>query len=162
MKLLLLIILSAVSAFGQGYLLPNEELIFSFSTQKGKKVTLNKDKNNQYIIYRYGSDKKIELEFPSKSASSWKSFNYSFYLRGGGSQNEGMDLNYVYFTNNNYQYIIYDTYYAVGEKHSIGIKIIDLKTKKTTDIKGNIKTRKGTLIDFRDNKLLEITDELFD
>lgn len=148
--------------FGQSFTLANEEVIFSFNTQNGKKVTLNKDKANTYIIYKFGTKEKIEFEFPAKSKNSWTEFKYSFYLRGGGKQNEGMDLNYIYFTNKDFKYVIYDTYVAVGNKQEFGIKIINLKTNKTTTIKGDRKTRKGTLIDFRDNNLLEIGDELFD
>ena len=150
------------SVFGQSFTLTNEEVIFSFDAQNGKKITLNKDRANNYIIYRFGSKDKIEFEFPSKSKSSWTDFKYSFYLRGGGTQNEGMDLNYIYFTNKGFKYVIYDTYFAVGNKQEIGIEIINLKSNKTTTIKGNRKTRKGTLVDFRDNNLLEIGDELFD
>ena len=87
------------TGFGQSFTLPNEEVIFSFNTQNGKKVTLNKDTANNYVIYRFGTKEKIEFEFPGKSKSSWTDFKYSFYLRGGGTQNEGMDLNYIYFTN---------------------------------------------------------------
>jgi len=152
----------ATTVFGQSFTLKNEEVIFSFVTQSGKKVTLNKDKANNYIIYRFGTKDKIEFEFPDKSKSSWTYFKYSFYLRGGGIQNEGMDLNYIYFTNKGFKYVLYDTYFAVGNKQQIGIKIIELKSNKTTNIKGNRKSRKGTLIDFRDNNLLVIGDESFD
>ncbi len=146
----------------QKYKLENEETIFSFSTKNMKIVTLNRDKNNRYIIYRYGTTGEIEFEYPDTTKSSWTKFTYSYYLRGGGVQNEGMDLDYVYFTNKNYKYIIYNTYYAVGEVIEVGIKIIDLKTGKQTNIKGDIKTRKGRLNDFRDNNLLKIGEEIFD
>lgn len=158
----LTLLILTITSFGQSFTLPNEEVIFSFDTQNGKKVTLNKDKSNSYLIYRFGTKDKIEFEFPDKSKSSWTNFKYSFYLRGGEAQNEGMDLNYIYFTSKDFKYIIYETYLAVGEKQNVGIKIINLKTSKTTNIKGNVKTRKGTLVDFRDNNLLEIGDELFD
>lgn len=151
-----------ISGFGQGFILKNEEVIFSFNTQNGKKLTLNKDKENNYIIYRFGTQGKIEFEFHNKSKSSWTDFKYSFYLRGGGTQNGGMDLNYIYFTNKGFKYVIYDTYFAIGNKQEIGVKIINLKTNKTITLKGDRKTRKGTLVDFRGNNLLEIGDELFD
>ena len=151
-----------ITIFGQNFTLPNEEVDFSFNIKNGKKITLNKEKANNYLIYRFGTKDKIEFEFPGKSESSWTDFKYSFYLRGGGTQNEGMDLNYIYFTNKNFQYVIYDTYFAAGNKQNIGIKIMDLKTGKTTNIKGNKKTQKGTLVNFRDNNLLEIGEELFD
>ena len=115
---------------------------------------LVKDKANTYIVYRFGTKDNVEFEFPEKTSNSWSKFKYSFYLRGGGIQNEGMDLNYIYFTNKNIKYPIYDTYYSIGEKHET-----DLKTNKSVDIKGDYKTRKGTMIDFRNNNLLEITEE---
>ena len=161
--LLFLVLLgSAMNVNGQAFTLPDEELKFSFTTQNGKKVTVNKGKENNYLIYRFSSKDKIEFAFPDTSKNSWKAFKYSFYLRGGGPQNEGMDLNYLYFTNNGFRYVVYDTYYAVGNKQEIGIKIINLTTNKTTNIKGDRKTRKGTLTGFRDNNLVEIGEELFD
>jgi hypothetical protein len=156
---IIIILLFSVHVYGQNFLLKNEEIIFSFDTKKGKRMMLVKDKANAYIVYRLGTKDKVEFEFPEKNQTSWSKFKYSFYLRGGGIQNEGMDLNYVYFTNRNIKYVIYDTYYSIGEKHEVGIKVTNLKTKKSVDIKGDYKTRKGTMIDFRDNNLLEITDE---
>lgn len=155
-------LMASFVCFGQDYLRANEELILSFQTNTHKEVYLVKDKSNKYISYRFGSSDKIELEYPSTQKDSWTKFTYSYYLRGGGAGNEGMDLNYVYFTNNGFRYVIYQTYYAVENKSYIGIKVIDLKTNKTVDIKGNMKTRKGTLVDFRYNRSLKISDELFE
>lgn len=165
-KLIILFVLLSMSdlSYSQDYLLPNEVNIYSFETKSGKKMTLAKDKKDKYIVYRFGTKSKIEFEYPKKIKESWGKFTYSFYLRGGGKINEGMDLNYVAFTNQNYKYVIYYTYFAVGEKVNIGVKIIDLKTKKTTDIKGDYKTLKGTLAGFRDNDLIKVDDngELYD
>jgi hypothetical protein len=155
--LLMLAFSNLISA--QKYILPNEKLIYSFETQKGKKLVLAKDKNDKYIIYRFGSENKIEFEFPKKTKESWNLFKYSFYLRGGGIQNEGMDLNYIKFINGDYKYVIYDTYYAVENEKSIGIIITNLINNKITNIKGKEKTRKGDLMDFRFNDLLEIEDD---
>lgn len=164
-KLLLLFLLlqTSVSVLGQDYLLSNEVLIFSFKTKSGKAV-LAKDKNNKYIIYRFGTKDKIEFEFPAKTKESWQKFKYSYYMRGGGNTNDAIDLNYLAFTTNTIKYIIYDTYFSVGNKSSVGIKIIDLKTTKITDIKGQNKRRKGTLIDFRNNKVIgtDNENELYD
>ena len=158
--ILVLMLVFSNLIFAQKYLLPNEKLIYSFETQNGKKLVLVKEKNNAYLVYRFGTKNKIEFEFPEKTKASWDKFTYVFYMRGGGIQNEGMDLNYIKFINGDYKYVIYDTYYAVENETSIGIKITNLKNNKTTDIKGKQKTRKGNLIDFRFNNLLEIQDEL--
>ena len=126
----LIILVSTNFAFAQEYILPNETLIYSFETQNGKKLVLAKEKNDKYIVYRFGTKDKIEFEFPEKTKESWEKFKYSFYLRGGEIQNEGMDLNYVKFINRDYQYVIYDTYYAAENKTSIGIKITNQKIIK--------------------------------
>lgn len=141
------------------YTLKNEEAIFSLETKSGKIAVLSKDKGDNYIVYRFGTKDKIEIEYPGKTQDSWKKFKYSFYFRGGGKANEAMDLNYVAFENNGYKYVIYDTYGAVDEKSETGILVTNLKTSKTSKIIA--KHKKGTLIDFRENNLLEIDDELY-
>jgi hypothetical protein len=148
--------------FGQTVVQKNEELIFSFTTNNGKKVVIAQNKIDKSVIYRFGTVKLTELEFHSSGSDKNNKMMYSFYLRGGGRTNEGMDLNYLYFTIKDVQYVVYDTYYSNGEKYNTGVKVIDLKTNKTTDIKGKINSKKGSLTDFRDNKLLDIGDELFD
>lgn len=140
----------------------NEEVIFSFTTNKGKQVILARDKDNRYIVYRYGTPDNIELQYPEKPDwRSWESFTYSYYLRGGGKENSGLDLNYIQFSNNGYKYVIYDTYSAEDGSDIVGIKIIDA-LGKTTDIKGITATISGTLTSLRENNLVEAGDELFD
>jgi len=159
LNFLLFVMLISGTCCGQNSLPVNEQLIFSFDTKSGKHVELSKDITNTYIVYRFGTADKIEFEFPAKSKESWSKFKYSFYLRGGGIQNEGMDLNYIYFTNDGFKYTIYDTYFAREEESAVGIKVTDLKTNKTTDIKGIYQSRRGTLVNFREGDLLEIVDD---
>jgi len=162
-SILLLFVLGTNNCtIGQSYLLANENIIYSFTAENNKKMVLAKDSSNKYIIYRLGTNEKIEFEFPEKTKNSWDKFTYSFYFRGGGKQNEGLDLNYVYFVKDNFKYIIYNTYSAVDEKSKCGIKVLNTKTKNTVDIKGNINSIQGSLTDFRDNHLLKISDEIFD
>jgi len=159
---LLLLVLLAKFSYAQPYLLRNEQEIFSFSTANGKRVVLAKDRSDAYIIYRFGTKSKVEFEFPAKTKESWKQFKYSFDIRGGGTMNEGLDLNYIYFENKGYQYVIYDNYIAADKRSYVGIYVINLKNNHTTDIKGLYSTRKGTMSDFRDNGLLQIGDQIFD
>jgi len=150
----------SISIFGQTHILPNETLIFSFKTDKDKIVTLAKDKNNKYIIYRFGTEDNIEFEFPDKSEKSWKKFKYSHYSRGGGKQNLAENLSGVSFINKDFQYRLYDSYYSESNEYEIGILILNLKTQKTTNIKGKLKSKKGTLNGFDGSNLLEIDDEI--
>jgi hypothetical protein len=75
--------------------------LFSFklaSSPKTLSVCVSKTQPD-YIVYRFGTKDKIKLEFPENKADSWSKFTYSYYLRGGGAENEGMDLNYLSFEN---------------------------------------------------------------
>jgi hypothetical protein len=148
---------------GQKYVLDTEKIIYSFQTNNQKILTLCTDKNGLYIVYRYGTKNNIELEYPNKyDTSSWNKFEYSYWLRGGGIENEGIDLNYVAFTADDTKYVIFDNYFSNGEKYEIGIKVINLSNNKTVRIIGNKKTQKGTLIDCRFDKLIKESEVLYD
>lgn len=150
------------TCIGQTTLTENETLLFYFKTTTGKSMLLSKDKKDNSIYYRFGTDKKTELEYRSNKTDNGLKIMYSFYLRGGGLANEGMDLNYVYFRNANFQYIIFDNYYARENKSTTGLKVINLKTKETTLINADTTTVKGNLVQFRDNQLLNIGEDIFD
>jgi hypothetical protein len=137
-------------SFWAQYLLPNEEIIYSFDTKNGKKMSLVKDKTNRYIQYRFGTKNKIEIEFPKeRTKESWKQFTYNSYHRGGGKENAAMDLEYLLFTINGYKYLLFRTYHAEDESFSTGITVTDSKSKET-EIKGIYKTRKGCMCNLED------------
>lgn len=144
--------------FWAQYLLPNEEIIYSFETKNGKKMSLVKDKTNTYIQYRFGTKTKVEMEFPTeKTKESWKKFHYNSYWRGGGIQNAGMEVDNLSFKNNGYEYLLFRTYHAEGEVYSAGIIIKDSKGKETR-INGNYKTVKGCICNLEDTKMIERED----
>ncbi|MEI7508466.1 MAG: hypothetical protein WCJ62_03275 [Flavobacterium sp.] len=146
MKLVFFLLFTTL-CYSQIYLLPNEELVFSFKTKNGKKMVLAKDKGNEYIIYRFGSTKKIELEYPSiKDKESWNKFTYSYYFRGGGKLNSGLQLESIYFQNENYEFTIYDDYSAEGESYEAGLLIKDITTEHEKDCKGIYSSKQGDLL----------------
>ena len=135
----------------------NEEVLFSFEPANSPKtlsVCISKTQPD-YIVYRFGTKDKVELEFPENKADSWNKFAYSYYLRGGGAANEGMDLNYLSFENGGYEYQIYQEYVAEDNTTNVGIKIIDKATNKETDIKGLSNSIEGSLINLRENKKIK-------
>ncbi len=139
----------------------NEEVLFSFKIENSPKtmsICLSKKQPN-YIVYRFGEKDKIEFEFPKNKADSWNKFVYSYYLRGGGAENEGMDMNYLTFENDGYEYQIYQEYTARDKETHVGIIITDKSTKKETDIKGLSNTIKGSLIKLRENKKIKIENQ---
>lgn len=142
------------------YQLKNEKLVYQLKMKNGKQLSVCIDKDEKYIVYRYGSKNKIELEYPKeKDFSSFKKFEYSEYKRGGGIQNAAMELKYLAFTNNGIKYVVYDTYFAEINKSNAGIKVIEFQNK-ITDLKGLKKSAKGNLSNLKDKA--KEGEELYD
>ncbi|TPN86948.1 hypothetical protein [Aquimarina algicola] len=156
--LFLVCIFQMSTLFAQEYLLKNEKEVFSFDTHKGKRLVIANDTIQDYLVYRFGTKEKIEFEYPNDLEKSWSRFKFTSYFRGGGIQNDGIDLNYLLFINEGYQYIVFSEYYASDNSQRCGIKIINQRNQKTTVIHGDITTNKGTLVDFRSNDKIEKTD----
>lgn len=128
------------------FVLPNEAVVLSFKTNKKKQVFLCRDKDNRYLVYRFGNKSNVELQFPDKlDETSFRKFEYSSYFRGGGIENLAMSLDYLSFINSGYRYVIYKTYASesVGHEDEVGIRVIHLKTQKETNIEGDFNTFEG-------------------
>jgi|GEM_PF-5569773 len=128
------------------FILANEFVVLSFKTKKNKQVFVCCDQDKRYLVYRFGSKAKVELQFPDRlDQSSFKKFDHSSYFRGGGVENLGMTLDYLSFTNHGYRYVIYKTYASesVGNENEVGIRIIQLKTNKETKIEGDFNSFEG-------------------
>lgn len=135
----------------------HEKLLFSFKTKQGKSLQLTLDTLNNVMIYRFGKAKATELEIKDELSDTIPVFTYSYYLRGGGKANAGLDLNYVSFVNKGFKYIIFSEYDAESETTDVGIRIIDLKTGKNYSVKGLSSSVKGSLIaSFRWDGLIPI------
>ncbi len=132
---------------------PREKEVFGFDTARGKTMSLfagDAGKETEYLVYRYGKIRAVELEFPKDKRHSFSRFTYSYYLRGGGSANEGLDLNYLTFENDGMKYTIYSEYTASDDRTVAGIRIELPKGGEEIEIRADSKTVRGTLIDFRD------------
>lgn len=151
-----------VKSFATSYIQDNETTLLAFGTKNDKRLVIAKDTADKYLLYRFGTLEKIELEYPSSRKNSWRQFKFSYYFRGGGIQNEGVDFNYLYFKKGNYRYVVYQEYTARSKETKYGIKVINLKTKETTKIKAKPSTVEGSLGEFRDNDKIKEGDKLFD
>ena len=160
------IILMALSAMAPAasaadfHLEKNEKLLFGFQRLKSKKtLSVAMADNKAYIVYRYGPAEVTEFEFPKDKTKSFSAFTYSHYFRGGPG-NAGVDLNYLRFTNDAFEYLIYDEYSADDDQKHVGVKVTNGKTKKTVDIKGDPATVQGSLGAFRFMKGIQKDDYL--
>ena len=161
--IILFFMLFPIGSYSQ-FVIANEEIIYSFETGNSKKMVLVKDKNNEYIQYRFGTKNKVEMEFPAdRSEESWKMFHYIFYMRGGGKANSAQEIANLGFTNRGFHYVIYSTYFSEKEEIATGILVTDMKNNKTTRIKGIVSSRSGSLFSLDSEMPLEFDeDEGFD
>jgi hypothetical protein len=115
----------------------NEKLIFGFRTvRKILSICVSSDLSaaSGHVIYRFGKPGAIEMQFPSDPNQSLTAFTYEHYFRGGGAENEGLDLNSLTFTNSGFVYEVYDHYIAESDTMFAGVRITNLSSGKKTDI----------------------------
>jgi hypothetical protein len=136
------------------YLKGNEAVLFSFKTASGKTLMLALDTANKYIVYRYGTAKHIEFEYPKDTVNSFDNFKRFYYVRYGGYPNAGTEISQVEFTNQGFTYKLYDQSFTLDEgyRSEIGVTIQNNKTNKETQIKGLVKTQKGSLIGLKESE----------
>lgn len=155
-ELIILFILFVLNGWAQE---TNEKLLFSFSAEKSKPLELKLDTVNNVMIYRFGKTNEIELEVKDDLNDTTPTFTYSYYLRGGGIDNLGLDLNYVTFTNKGFKYIIYSEYLAEEGSTSTGVRVQNVDKGDTYDIEGVANTVKGSLVSpFRWDELIPTVD----
>lgn len=118
-------------------------------------VSVCESQEKSYIVYRFGSAKKVEMEYPASKTKAWSRFEYSYYLRGGGANNEGLDLNYLSFINGDWKYILYEEHQAADNRVSVGVRVINLKNNKRREFPGLAGTLHGSLIPLRENRQVQ-------
>ncbi|BAF71774.1 hypothetical protein [Sulfurovum sp. NBC37-1] len=123
MKTIIVSVILTTAVLAGDHVKKGEKLLYGFTTEKGKIITIAVDSHARYLVYRYGKEGKIELEYPKHHKNAFKRFTFSHYFRGGGAQNEGLDLNTLFFTNRGYTYRIFDNYSAADDHREIGIRI---------------------------------------
>jgi hypothetical protein len=124
---------------------PGEEVLFGFSLKKSNKIVLVcNQKNDKYLVYRFGTKDTVELQFPNTlNAASWNAFRYSGYSRGGGRRNLAMEIHSLTFKNNQVVYRIKDESEAEHNENSASI-IINANGKKIKLV-GRASSKNGSL-----------------
>ena len=136
----------AFAQFNNQLCKPNEEIVFAFQVKNLKWVSVCKEIKGNYIVYRFGTKRKIEMQYPANlDSTSWQQFTFQGYMRGGGKQNAAMRFGYLNFYNNNIRYEVLDLWNSEDDKEECGVSV-NLKTK-TIGMKGNLKSRRGSLVE---------------
>ena len=139
-------IITAFAQFDNQLCKPNEEIIFACQLKNLKWVSVCKEKNGNYIVYRFGTKAKIEMKYPALlDSTSWQQFTFQGYVRGGGKQNAAMRFGYLNFYIKDVNYEIYDLWNSEDDKEDCGVWV--KQHKKTIDMKGNLKNKKGSLVE---------------
>lgn len=138
--------LAAFAQFNNQLCKANEGIIFAFQLKNLKWVSVCKEKNGNYIVYRFGTKSKVELQYPANlDTVSWQRFTFQGYIRGGGKQNAAMRFGYLNFYVNDVNYEVYDLWNSEDDKEECGIRV-KLKIK-TIGMQGKLKSRKGSLVE---------------
>ncbi|WP_139925822.1 hypothetical protein [Hymenobacter sp. DG01] len=88
---------------------PGERTILSFVTSSGKTASVCEGPKAAYLVYRFGTAAKTELQYPAVlDSSSWRKFTYWPYHRPGGVANAGMENYELSFKNGGAQYTLVD------------------------------------------------------
>ncbi len=129
----------------------NEVLVFGFALTNGKIASICKEKNGAYLVYRFGTRNKIELEYPQQlDRTSWKKF--SFYMAECPATNELDDhlTSKLIFTNNKARYEIFEIRENALDLIHVGIMVTE--NGKTTVLKGAPNSITGWLNSLQENK----------
>lgn len=138
-----------------------ETNVYSFATTGGKLVSVCRGPQDKYLVYRYGTAAKTELQYPAVlDGTSWVKFTFNTYMRPSmGGTNEGMDINHLSFTNNRVRYTIYADTFDEATSNKLGIGV-GLSPNKEVFIKGDWKSAVGSLIELRGHEKIKVGDEL--
>ncbi|MGI4759076.1 MAG: hypothetical protein ACRYF0_00110 [Janthinobacterium lividum] len=111
------------SLFGQGKPMPNglrrpgETTVFSFRTSRGKVASLCEGPKAAYLVYRFGTASKVELQYPAVlDTSSWRKFTYHKHYYDG-TNNASEDVNQLSFTIGTVEYMLFDNRYGFLDEY---------------------------------------------
>lgn len=139
---------------------PNEEIIFSFQISNKKWVSVCKEKREKYIVYRFGNQNKIELQYPANpDSASWQLFTFKGYSRGGGTQNAAMNIAFLNFSNKDSDYEVFEIWNSEDDKEKCGVTISTGTSNKTVALQGILESRKGYLLSLSDSDKIKLESE---
>ena len=131
---------------------PGEDVLFSFETKRGKTVSLCEGPKGAYLVYRFGTPAKVELQYPAVlDTSSWRKFSYFSAHLGGGTENESGEVHQLSFMNESVSYVLDDLEYSsIGknreENYRREVSVSVTVNDKTLSIAGEADTAYGNLV----------------
>lgn len=128
---------------------PGETILLAFKTDRGKTATLCEGPQGAYLVYRFGTPAKAELQYPTAlNADSWQKFTYFGYHRSAIPTSNYYRLA---FSNNGVKYELYDRQEEIvaddgNEQYprEVGITV-DVPKSSNADFVGEESSVYGTL-----------------
>ncbi len=103
---------------------PNEELVMAFRTKNKKIITVNTDKNRNYIVFRYGDKDSVKFQFPQElNENSWKQFGYYSHKQSGEKINPDIEKYRLSFFYNGIRYTIDQNRHVPTEDEELELNI---------------------------------------
>lgn len=134
------------NAYSANLCVTNEAPIFAFGTKNGKVLSVCKEINDGYLVYRFGKVGKVEFEYPkSLGYDSWKKFEFSGISRCCGKVNSGFGDYSLIFSSGNIGYTIFQEWNDEEDTYSIGV-MVSGAGKSPTKIYGVKDTQEGSLV----------------
>ena len=141
------LLISVSPCFAEDLCAKNEKVIISFSTKVRKNLSICKETKNNYLVYRYGRGKKVEMQYPHVlDNTSWDAFTFSGRGRAGGKENAGFGDYDLTFSVDGFGYTVFQAWNDEDESYQVGIVVRNAKTERETRIEGLSDTQKGSLV----------------
>ncbi len=145
------------SAYSTCFAQVGEVCIYSFHAISGEKVEFTMATDSTYLALKISTSGKVDLIHKEVQQGSFRKSAYSFYLRAGGDVNEALDLNSVAITVGDTLYVLSQD--AEGEKEFVPeLQMTNTKTGSKTILTGESFSIEGSLLIFRDNKMLPVVE----
>jgi len=120
-----------------------EKVVISFAIEDSDKVlTVATANDGSYIVYRFGKENAIELEYPANfddsdtdDSNSWDKFTHKYHVRDVGDNGLALEMSYLEFRNYGYTYRVYDAYSEEFAKSFVGVIVVEHSTGNEYDIR---------------------------
>jgi len=127
--------------------------IFSFSTQQGYHFSVYQVNDTTACVQ--WTTLKAEVKICESPPFEKENITYAYYMRPGGIDNEGLDLNHLRFTSGGYAYDVFENYAAADSSKEIGIKITNMVNQDVKLYHALPHSITGSLIHLRNQEIFK-------
>ncbi len=148
----------------QPLLTSGETVVVSFVIQDAleddaaKILTVATAEDDSYIVYRFGEQDNIEIEYPKDKSDSWDKFRYSNYSRNISNDSFKLHLNYLEFSHEDVSYRVYDSFSEEAAITFVGVTVTKHSSGDAfdvVDVQAVSSSKIGSLTKLRDHRKIK-------